>query len=165
MELNSQRMIAAKLLKCGESRVWMDPSRAADIADAITAGDVRKLISDGVINARPKKGLSSFRKKKKAAQKKKGRMRGKGSFKGKQGTRLQKKQAWMKTVRAIRSLLRELREKKEIDNKTYRDIYMKAKSGYFRSRAHVMIHIERGGLLKKHEEKTSEGRHTAGAKE
>jgi large subunit ribosomal protein L19e len=150
MDLKSQRMIAAKLMKCGKSRVWMDPARSADIADAITAGDVRKLINDGVISPVQKKGLSSFRKKKKAAQKKKGRMRSHGSFKGAKGTRLNRKQAWMKTIRAIRELLSELKEKKEIDNKTYRKVYMISKSGFFRSRAHIMIYLERNALLKKH---------------
>ena len=133
----------------------MDPTRSADIADAITADDIRRFIADGVIRAKPKKGLSSFRAKKKAAQKKKGRMRGKGSFKGAQGTRLRKKDMWMKTIRAIRSMMRELKDKKQVDNKAYRSIYRKSKSGYFRSRAHVMIYLERNNLLKK-DEKTGE---------
>ena len=145
----AQREMAAKILKCGKSRVWMDPSRMADVAEAITAADIRRLVNDGVIVATPKKALSNFRKKKKAAQKKKGRMRGKGSFKGHKGTRLNSKQNWMKTIRAIRSLLRDLKEKKEIESKTYRDVYRKSKSGFFRSRAHVMIYLERNNLLKK----------------
>jgi large subunit ribosomal protein L19e len=160
MDLKSQRMIAAKLMKCGKSRVWLDPARSADISEAITAGDIRKLINDGVITTVPKKGLSSFRKKKKAAQKKKGRMRNRGSFKGAMGTRNNKKKVWMKTIRAIRSLLRDLKAKKEVDNKTYRKIYTMSKSGFFRSRAHVMIYLERNSLLRKHQEKLSEEHHT-----
>lgn len=127
----------------------MNPSRLADIEEAITSEDVRRLIKDGVIAARPKGGLSNFRKKKLAEQKRKGRRRGRGSVKGKKGTRLQKKQNWMKTIRSIRAMLRELKEKGNIDNRTYRDLYTKSKSGYFRSKSHVMIYLERNGLLKK----------------
>lgn len=141
--------MAAKILKCGESRVWMDPSRLGDIADAITSEDIRHLIKDGVVSKSPKKGLSNFRKKKIARQKKKGRRRDRGSVKGKKGTRLNKKDSWMGTIRAIRKLLAELKKKESIDNATYRDVYMKSKSGYFRSKSHVMIYLERNGLLKK----------------
>ncbi len=149
MIIMAQREMAAKIMKCGRTRVWFDPRRMADIEEAITAGDIRRLISDGVITATPKRGISNLRKKKKAAQKKKGRMRGKGSFKGHQGTRFSGKQTWMKTIRAIRSLLLELRSNGEIDNKTYRDVYKKSKSGLFRSRAHVMIYLDRNNLVKK----------------
>ena len=149
MIMKSQREMAAKVMKCGKSRVWMDPSRLADIEEAITLGDVRHLINDGVIAAQPKKGLSNFRKKKIAAQKKKGRRRGQGSVKGHKGTRVNKKRTWIKTIRSIRKLISELKAKNSIDNKTYRDVYMKSKSGYFRSKSHVMIYLERNNLLKK----------------
>src|SRR3989344_4888110 len=147
--MKSQVMMAAKIMKCGKSRVWMDPTRLADIEDAISSEDVRRLVRDGVIAARPRTGISNFRKKKIAAQKKKGRRRDRGSVKGHKGTRLNKKQLWMKTIRSIRKLLHELKEQSKIDNKTYRDLYTKSKSGYFRSKSHVMIYLERNGLLKK----------------
>jgi large subunit ribosomal protein L19e len=141
--------MAAKILKCGESRVWMDPIRTADIGEAITSEDVRHLIKDGVIAAMPKRGLSSFRKNKTAGQKRKGRRRGPGSVKGHKGTRLKKKQTWMRTVRSIRRLLKDLKTENRIDNRTYRDLYTKSKSGYFRSKSHVMIYLERNNLIKK----------------
>src|SRR3989338_2984201 len=144
-----QRTMAAKIMKCGESRVWMDPTRVADIDDAITSEDVRRLIKDGGITKKPKKGLSNFRTKKIAAQKKKGRRRNRGSVKGKKGTRLQKKQVWMKTVRSLRKLMVELKATGKIDNRTYRDLYTKSKSGYFRSKSHIMIYLERNNLLRK----------------
>ena len=140
--------MAAKIMKCGESRVWMDPTRVADIDDAITSEDVRRLIKDGVITKKPKKGLSNFRTKKIAAQKKKGRRRNRGSVKGKKGTRLQKKQVWMKTVRSLRKFIREMKDSDKITNATYRDLYTKSKSGFFRSKAHVMNYLERNNLLK-----------------
>jgi large subunit ribosomal protein L19e len=147
-DLRSQKTVAARIMKCGESRVWMDPSRSADIADAITAGDVRGLINDGVIRALPKKGLSKSRKVLRAAQKKKGRRKGHGSHKGAAGTRLRRKDAWMSRIRAIRSLLRQLKAEGRVDNRTYRTVYIKSKSGFFRSRSHVLIYLERNNLLK-----------------
>ncbi len=146
--MKAQRSMAAKILKCGESRVWMDPSRVADIEEAITSSDVRRLIKDGVVSAVPKGGLSSFRKKKITEQKRKGRRRGRGSVKGKKGTRSRKKLTWIKTIRSIRRLLRELKQNNRIDNRTYRDLYTKSKSGYFRSKSHVTIYLERNNLLK-----------------
>ncbi len=153
MDLRSQRTIASKLLKCGERRVWLDPARSADISEAITKEDVRRLIKDGVISSFPKSGISSLRKKKIAEQKKKGRRRGTGSVKGKKGTRNPRKTQWMKTIRSIRKLLRDLKEKESVDGSTYRDVYMKSKAGYFRSKAHVLIYLERNNLLKEKEKK------------
>ncbi|KHO48317.1 MAG: 50S ribosomal protein L19, large subunit ribosomal protein L19e [archaeon GW2011_AR5] len=141
--------MAAKIMKCGESRIWLDPTRLADIEEAITSADVRRLIKDGVIARKPKQGLSSFRKNKIAAQKKKGRRRNRGSVKGKKGTRLHKKKTWMKTIRSLRKLMVELKATGKVDNKTYRDLYTKSKSGYFRSKSHIMIYLERNNLLRK----------------
>lgn len=144
--------MAAKILKCGLSRVWMNPSRLADIDEAITAEDIRRLIKDGVIAAKPKIGISSFRKNKIAEQKRKGRRRGRGSVKGSRGTRLRKKDTWIKTIRPIRSMLRQLKSDGRVDNRTYRNLYKKSKSGFFRSRGHVMIYLERNNLLKNKQE-------------
>ena len=147
-DLKSQREIASRVLDCGTSRVWFDPSRIEDIKEAITAEDVRRLVKDGVIKAIPKKGNSGFRTNFARLQKKKGRRKGKGSMKGKLGTRIRRKRAWIKRIRTIRSMLRELRDNSRIDNKTYKKVYMISKSGYLRSRAHLMTYLERSNMLK-----------------
>jgi len=151
-ELRSQKMMAMRIMKCGITRVWIDPERISDVEEAITAEDIRGLIKDGVISAKQKKGNSNFRLKKITAQKKKGRRRGRGSRKG--NVAGQKKRAWMSRIRAIRKLLVELKTEKRIEGKTYRLMYRKSKSGLFRSRSHVMIYLERNNLLKG-EKKTS----------
>ncbi len=153
MNLTSQKNIAARVLKCGRSRVWFDPSRIADISEAITSADIRRLINDGVIKKMPKKGLSSFRRKKVAEQKKKGRRRNKGSIKGGAKTRLDRKKAWIQKIRALRKMAKELKSNSKIDNRIYRDIYRKSKSGLFRSRSHLMTYLERNNLVKKDEKK------------
>lgn len=132
-------------MKCGKSRVWIDPSRLADVSEAITLGDIRKLARDGVIKKLPETGVSSFRTKKMLAQKAKGRRKGRGSRKG---HAIPTKDVWIKRIRAIRKLIIHLKEEGKIDNKVYRDMYSKSKSGFFRSKSHVMIHLERNNLLK-----------------
>ena len=76
MDLKNQRRMAAELLDCGANRVWIDPNRIEDVADAITRNDIRILINWGLIKAKQKRGISSGRRKHLAAQKKKGRQRG-----------------------------------------------------------------------------------------
>ena len=46
---NTQRRLAADILKCGESRIWMEPSAGEKIKRAITRNDVRGLIADDLI--------------------------------------------------------------------------------------------------------------------
>ncbi len=163
--MKSQREIASRVLKCGKSRVWLDPSRIEDISEAITSEDVRRLVKDGVIRAMPKKGNSGFRINFVRMQKSKGRRKGKGSRKGKLGTRMGRKRTWIKRIRTIRKLLKELRDGERIDNRTYRSVYMVSKSGYLRSRAHLMTYLERNNLLKEAEKKRDDTMQTKGIKE
>ncbi|MBI2076557.1 MAG: 50S ribosomal protein L19e [Candidatus Aenigmarchaeota archaeon] len=155
-DLKSQRDMASRILKCGKSRVWFEPSRIADIEEAITAEDIRRLVSDDVIKLLPKKGLSSFRKKKAAGQKSKGRRKNKGSRKGSLGTRVPAKKLWVKRIRVLRKMLKELVAEGKLEKKTYRKLYRTAKSGYFRSRVHMMSYIEKNDMLKKSEKQKSE---------
>lgn len=149
MDLKSQKIIASRILKCGTTRVWMNPERVADISEAITSNDIRRLIKDGVIKAMPKRGLSSFRKKKLIKQKQKGRRKGQGSRKGVLNTRLNKKKQWIKRIRIIRRTLTELREAESLTKGDFRNLYLKAKSGFFRSKVHLMTYIERNNMIKK----------------
>ncbi len=144
----NQRRLAASLLKCGENRVWMNPDRVEDIEAAITREDVARLIAKGYVDAKPEKGVSRGRAKKIAAQRAKGRRRGSGSIKGSTYARLPRKERWMRTIRAIRDQLKQMRDEKKIDEKTYRHFYLQAKGGVFRSRAHLMSHMKAQGVLK-----------------
>ncbi|MBI2583662.1 MAG: 50S ribosomal protein L19e [Candidatus Aenigmarchaeota archaeon] len=138
MELKAQRRIAAKIMKCGESRVWMDPARLGDISQAITTQDVRRLVKDGVVRKKPKQGVSKARVRHTAQQKRKGRRKGKGSRKGALGSRHSRKNSWMNMIRGQRSLAKNLLKEGKIDKKVYKDVYRKAGGGFFRSRAHLM---------------------------
>ena len=62
MTLRNQKRLAARIMKCGVTRVWIDPTRIKDAQEAITGQDIRRLINDGIIKKLPKQGLSSYRK-------------------------------------------------------------------------------------------------------
>ena len=147
-DLRNQRRMAASLLKCGISRVWMDHDRLEEIAKAVTKDDIRVLINGKAIKSIQTKGISSERKKYYTKQKGKGRRRGHGSRKGAKYARLPKKERWMRTIRPIRLYLRTLRDEKQIDKTTYRKYYMKAKGGEFRSKHHLKTHLASDGILK-----------------
>ncbi len=149
MDLRLQRRLAAQILKCGQNRVWFDPSALEDISSAATKEDVRELIEKGVIKRKPVKGVCRVRINKRKAQKRKGRRRGHGSRKGKKTARLSRKEQWMMRIRAIRKRLRFLRDNGLIDRRTYRMLYRKAKGGEFKSVAHLNAYIEQMGLLKR----------------
>ncbi|RMF55290.1 50S ribosomal protein L19e [Candidatus Woesearchaeota archaeon] len=149
MRLKSQRKLAAQILKCAEKRVVFDTERIEDIKEAITKADIRGLIHDKVITAKPAKGVSRVRAKKRQIQKRKGKRTGKGSRKGGKKARNPKKKTWMNRIRIQRKFLQELRDKKMITSKDYRSLYQKAKGGFFRSKRHVKLFITEKGLMRK----------------
>ena len=148
MDLKNQKRMAAEILKCGHTRVWIDPNRIEDIADAITRADIRTAIESGTIRAKPQKGISRGRARYMAAQKAKGRRRGQGSRKGAQGARTPRKRRWIQTIRPIRVELAQLRDEGKITKKVYREFYMKAKGGMFKSRNNLIMHLKTAGYLK-----------------
>lgn len=121
MNLSNQKRMAASILKCGINRVWMDPDRAEDATEAVTRNDIRGLINSGVIKALRKKGISKGRIRKRKMQKKKGRRKGIGSRGGTTYARLPKKRRWIQKIRPQRKMLKELRDKGEIDKKNIQE--------------------------------------------
>lgn len=147
MSSSAQKKLATRILKCGVSRVWFDPMQMSEITEALTAADIKALVRRGVIKKMLPKGTSNARKKKADLQRKKGRRKGIGSRKGRATARLPRKQSWMKRIRAIRKELVTLKTGHAIDPAIYRDLYVKAKSGFFRSRMHLRMYLERNNLL------------------
>ena len=137
--LSQQKKLAADMLKVGRSRVWMSPDHLEEIKNAITRADVRKAISHGYIKAEKEKI-------KRPKIKKKGKQ-GPGSRKGAKGARRPKKEKWMNTVRPLRRMLKELREQEKLDVKAYRKLYLKVKSGAFRSRSHLKLYLKQRGII------------------
>jgi len=147
-DLRNQRRMATQLLKCGSDRVWIDPDAVEDVAGAVTRADVRRLISSKIIQKIPAHGISRGRARERAEDRKQGRRRGPGSRKGAMYARLPRKERWMRTIRALRDELVKLREAEKIDAHTYRNYYMRAKGGQFRSRNHLLTHMKTEGALK-----------------
>ncbi len=135
-----QKRLAADILKVGQTRVVMNPEHLEDIKNAITRRDVKHMISKGYIKV--KRGKI---KKPKLYQKKK--KRGPGSRKGSRGAGITKKERWMHTVRPLRRMLKELRDKGTLDTKTYRKTYLLVKAGMFRSKSHLRLYLKQKGVL------------------
>lgn len=149
MDLKNQKKLAARILKVGKTRVWFDPNRLTEIKEAITGKDVNSLINDKAIQAKPKKGVSRGRARKLHEQKKKGRRKGIGSRKGRATARSNPKREWMNRVRMQRNFLKELKDKKYLNNSTYRMLYGKVKGGFFRSKRHIKLYLEESNLIQK----------------
>ena len=147
-DLRNQRRLAAAIGKCGSDRVYLDPDRLSDIASAVTRADVRRLISGGAIKILPARGVSRGRARAVAIARKGGRRRGPGSRKGAKTARLGRKEKWMRLIRALRDQLNTLNEVNKIDSHQYRQYYMRAKGGQFRSRNHLLSHMKTEGVLK-----------------
>ncbi len=148
MDLKNQRRMASELIGCGANRVWIDPTRIEDVAEAITRNDIRILINSKAIKARPKIGISRGRARYNQEQKRKGKRKGHGSRKGAKKARTPKKRAWINTIRPIRAQLKEYRKQGMIDSTTYRKIYRRAKGGMYRSKARLNAHLKSEGILK-----------------
>ncbi|MFN3527653.1 MAG: 50S ribosomal protein L19e [Candidatus Altarchaeaceae archaeon] len=133
MDIKNKKELAARTFGVGKDRVYFDPLKLEEIKKAITKEDIRNLKKENIIKIKPKKGISRGRARKRDLQRKKGRRRGHGSRKGTKNARLNQKNMWIRRIRALRSVLKEMRDKKEIDTKTYRKLYLMAKGNTFKS--------------------------------
>lgn len=148
MKLKLQKKLAANVLKCSPKRVVFDTEKLDEIKKAIRKVDIRGLVGQGIIWKNPAKGVSRARANYLAGQVSKGRRRGHGSRKGKKTARLPAKREWINRIRAQRETLSYLKENKKISNDVYKDMYMKAKGGFFRSRRHLLLYIKEHGKVK-----------------
>lgn len=146
MKLSLQKRLAASVTGCSEKRIKFDTERLDEIKEAITKTDIKGLIKDRAIIIKQKRGSSRFRAVKKKKQKSKGRQKGFGSRKGKKKARLQSKKDWTNKVRLQRNFLSMLRNKGTITKPTYRELYLKVKGGFFRSKRHIKLYIDEHDL-------------------
>jgi large subunit ribosomal protein L19e len=145
--MNIQKRLASSILKASKKRIKFDNQRLADIKEAITKTDVKHLINEGAITRIQKRGVSRARARNIQKQKSKGRRSGAGSRKGKYTSRLPRKDAWMNKIRSQRTFIKELKDNAVIANNTYRELYRKAKGGFFRSTRHIKIYLEDNKLF------------------
>jgi large subunit ribosomal protein L19e len=140
--LSNQKRIAADVLNVGASRVWLNPDKLTDVANAITREDIRGLIKDGTVKSKQAQGVSRGRARGNAAKRKKGHRTGQGSRKGAKNARSPKKRLWMRKIRAQRRTLRDLRDDNALDRTTYRRMYRKAKGGEYRTVSVLSSQVE-----------------------
>lgn len=141
-DVKSQKRMAAEIMDVGENRVRIDPEELDRVEEAITRQDIRNLIEGGAIEKRDEKGTSKGRSRKNKKQKKKGQQKGHGSRQGKKTARKSGKKEWMEQIRAIRKRLKEMRDEEEVTDEQYRELYNKAKGGFFRDLKHLENHVE-----------------------
>lgn len=149
MHYTVQRRLAASVMKCSPKRVWLDPTKADQIKEAITKQDIRGLVHNGVVQEKQERGISRGRARHRHSQQKKGRRKGHGSRKGVKTSRLPAKEQWMTKVRLQRVYLKMLRSKGLLESTGFRALYAKSKGGFFRSKRHVALYIEENNLIKK----------------
>ncbi|MHA1338672.1 MAG: 50S ribosomal protein L19e [Promethearchaeota archaeon] len=148
MNIKAQIRMASEILGVGQNSVWIDPEYIDEVLMAISREDIRSLIKDGIIRKKPKKGISSFRSKKRKLEKKKGRHRGYGSRKGKKTARAPKKKQWINKIRPQRRMLKKLREEGKIEKAVYRKYYRLAKGNSFKNTKDMIRHLRESKLLK-----------------
>ncbi|MBI4010316.1 MAG: 50S ribosomal protein L19e [Candidatus Aenigmarchaeota archaeon] len=135
-----QKKLAAKILKVGMSKVWLDPNKVKDVEKAITRIDVKKLVNQNAVKALPGKLKMPKEKRKR---------RSTGGRKGSKFALWPKKRRWIHTVRPLRAMLKELKTSTQIDNSTYKKMRLMVKGGMFRSKHHLRIYLEQHDFLKK----------------
>ncbi|NYZ76844.1 50S ribosomal protein L19e [Candidatus Micrarchaeota archaeon] len=136
MSVHTVRRLAADLLNVGENRIRINPANMSEVLSAMTRIDVRALIDKKTVTAAPKKGRRKNEKRKR---------RGEGSRKGNAGALA--KTEWMKKVRAQRKLLRTLVELGAVAKENKRPVYMKVKSGIFRSKKAMIAYLKENGIV------------------
>ena len=146
MQLTNQKRLAARILGCGVHRVWINSDYIDMVASAVQTEDIREFIDQGIIKAKPVQGTSRVRARLRLQQKRKGRRKGQGKRQGTANARNPRKERWMRTIRAQRRVLKDMREDGTIDAAGYRHYYLKAKGGSYRSIAHMRTQMGTDGI-------------------
>jgi len=124
--MRSQKRMASEILNVGVNKVWFDPLRAAEIKQAITKQDIRDLIKDKAIRARPgKKKIANERRERRGVGRKKMTVRN-------------RKRKYINLIRKIRTYVRE----QSLPKESVFEIRKLAKAGSFKSLRNVKEHIK-----------------------
>jgi large subunit ribosomal protein L19e len=141
VNLKAKKQLVARMYKVGVNRVHFDSDHLDDIADAITRDNIRSLFTANTIRIEPIKGASRGRAKIKKIQKKKRGVK-QGSKKGRKGARVGKKEVYVTKVRSLRYRLKIAKDRKEITNPEFWDLYKKIGGNTVRNIAHLRMLID-----------------------
>jgi len=144
MSIETTKKIAARVFRCGETRVKIaDVSKAKE---ALTADDVRGLVKTGAVIILPVKGVGRGKAKRAQSRKEAGRGRGPGSKKGAKFSRTPAKTRWIRKVRSQRKVLKAVSPL--LAPGSFRKVYRMVKGNVFRSKKHLYQYLEENQLLK-----------------
>ena len=147
VNLKTKRRLVARILGVGANRIKFDSEYLDDVADAITRDNIRSLLTANIIEVRPIKGTSKgIAHHKKSQRRKRGTKQ--GSKKGAKGTRIGKKQVYVRKIKALRHRLKVSKGRKEITNQDYWKLYRQVGGNQVRNVAHLRTLIEE--TLKRH---------------
>lgn len=136
VNIKKKRELVARILGVGSNRVRFEPDRLEDVGDSITRENIRSLVNSGAIWTVQRKGTSRGRSvDKKSVWKIHGK--GPGSKKGKRTARVGKKAVYVVKVRSMRYHLKVLKDRKDVNNDVYWNLYKKVNGGQVRSLAHL----------------------------
>ncbi len=137
--LKLQKRIAAKILGIGINNVFFEPERITEIKDAITRQDVEDLIKDKAIKKRPIGGNKRRSGKIRDLRRIKGRKRGVGKKRKRVGTR---KRDYINRIRKIRTLLKHMKDKKEISSEKYNSSRKLAKASVIKTKRELINYLK-----------------------
>lgn len=136
VNISKKRELVARILGVGANRVRFEPDRLEDVADSITRDNIRSLVNSGAIWTVQPRGTSRGRAiEKRSVWKVHGK--GPGSKKGKKTARVGKKEVYVVRIRSMRYHLKVLKDRKDITNEIYWQLYKKVNGGQVRSLAHL----------------------------
>jgi len=148
MNVRNQKNLAARVFGVGKKRIYVNPLKLDEVKKAITREDIRRLTDVKVgleerrpIEILPKKGVSRVRARHRDIQRAKGRQKGHGSREGTFKARINPKKTWIARIRLLRRILKEKRDKNEINTSEYRKLYYMAKGNFFRNKRHLLEYI------------------------
>ena len=137
MKLENKKMLIARTLGVGKSRIILNTTRLNEIKEAITKQDIRDLLNDKAIKIREVKG-------KLTKIKRKTRRRA-GSIKKKVKTR---KRDYIKLTRKLRNHIAVLKKNKKISQENFLKIRKQIRASEFRSIAHMKERLRETGIAK-----------------